>query len=95
MDGSYKLCSSAHTMTCVVQHVLPHHLHHMRKHGGGVILRHPVLAEGPVDPLVYSLLPGIGQVLALPVRMLGHRVPGVPAAAFPHQMLTSLLSLCN
>ena len=54
MDGSYKLCSSAHTVTCVVQHVLPRHLHHMRKHGGGVILRHPVLAEGPVCILVYT-----------------------------------------
>ena len=67
---------------CVVQHVLPRHLHHVRKNGGGAIFCHPILVEGRVGPIVYSLLPGIGQVLALPVRMLGHRVPGVPAAVY-------------
>ena len=46
--------NSAHTVTYVVQHVLPRHLHHMRKHGRGVILRHLVPAEGPVGLLVYT-----------------------------------------
>ena len=37
----------------------------------------------------FSLLPGIGQVLALPVRMLGHRVSRVPAAVYGLDLVSS------